>query len=71
MTDQSLIKHRIDLMKRLIRGRVRILPTSPRWSWLDWKLAHAGPKAALAAIEAHLGGATFTAWRRAIQALDL
>ncbi len=71
MAEQALIRHRIDLMKRRIRGRARILPTSPRWSWLDWKLAHAGPKAAHVAIEAHRNGAGFAAWRDAIRALAL
>jgi radical SAM superfamily enzyme YgiQ (UPF0313 family) len=71
MAEIPLIKHRLDLLRRLISGRVRMMPTSPRLSWLDWKLAHAAERASLAAIIAHKKGSTFEAWRQAIDELGL
>ncbi len=67
MTDEATIRRRLDLVKRRVGGKARTMPTSPRWSWLDWKLAHAGDKAAHAAIAAYRKGGNFAAWRRAIQ----
>lgn len=66
MAETKLIRHRLDLLARSLKGRARVIPTSPRWSWIDWKLAHAGEKAALVAIAAAEGGGRFVAWKRAI-----
>jgi hypothetical protein len=35
--------------------------------WVDWKLAHLGERAALAAIAAHAAGGTLAAWREALK----
>ncbi|MCP4680002.1 MAG: radical SAM protein [Deltaproteobacteria bacterium] len=67
MTEEAIIRRRLDLVKRHVGGKVRIMPTSPRWSWLDWKLAHAGENAAPVAIAAYRKGGNFAAWRRAIK----
>ncbi|MBW2276150.1 MAG: B12-binding domain-containing radical SAM protein [Deltaproteobacteria bacterium] len=71
MAEVGLIRHRLDLLGRSLKGRARVIPTSPRWSWVDWKLAHAGERAALVAIEAERNGGKFAAWKRAIQELGL
>ncbi|MCP4602436.1 MAG: radical SAM protein [Proteobacteria bacterium] len=71
MADEAVIRRRLDLMKRHVQGRVRLIPTSPRWSRLDWKLAHAGPRAAHAAIAAFRLGGNFSAWRRAIDEVGI
>ncbi len=71
MAPLRTIKQRLELLKKLIAGRARLTPTSPRWSWVDWKLAHGGERAALAAIQAHRQGGTFSAWRKAIEAFEL
>jgi radical SAM superfamily enzyme YgiQ (UPF0313 family) len=71
MTDPDAIRRRVALLRGALGGRATVLPTSPRWSWLDWKLAHAGRKAALAAIEAERAGGGFGAWRSAVEDLGL
>lgn len=71
MAEMGLIRHRLDLLGRALKGRARVIPTSPRWSWIDWKLAHAGERAARAAIRAHRAGRTYGAWKRAIEELAL
>jgi radical SAM superfamily enzyme YgiQ (UPF0313 family) len=69
MAPQNDLKRRLELLKKLAKGRYRVSPTSPRWSWIDWKLAHAGEAAGRIAIAAHRGGGDFAAWKRAIEGL--
>jgi radical SAM superfamily enzyme YgiQ (UPF0313 family) len=66
MADPRLLVRRLDRLGLALKGRARLLPTSPRWSWVDWKLAHAGERAARAAIAAHAAGGTLAAWRAAL-----
>ena len=61
------LRRRLDLVKRLTRGRCRLSPTSPRWSWIDWKIAHAGKLAGRIGVAAHRGGGGFAAWKAAIE----
>jgi radical SAM superfamily enzyme YgiQ (UPF0313 family) len=71
MAEPGLLRHRLRLLGRSLKGRARVIPTSPRWSWLDWKLAHGGTRSAIAAIRANELGSTFAAWKQAIQELGL
>jgi radical SAM superfamily enzyme YgiQ (UPF0313 family) len=71
MAGMDLIRHRLDLLGRALKGRARVIPTSPRWSWVDWKLAHAGERAAWVAIEAEREGGKFAAWKKAINEFEL
>lgn len=66
MEDLPVIRHRLQMLRRLLAGKVRFISTSPRWSWLDWKIAHLGERAAHAAIETISNGGTFAAWKMAI-----
>jgi radical SAM superfamily enzyme YgiQ (UPF0313 family) len=67
MAPQDVLKKRIELLKRLAKGRYHVSPTSPRWSWVDWKLAHAGEAAGRIAVAAQRAGGGFAAWKRAIE----
>lgn len=67
MEELAVIRKRLELVRKLISPRAHIVPTSARWSWLDWKLAHGGADSALAAVEAHRGGADFNAWKQAVK----
>jgi hypothetical protein len=71
MEEPATIRRRLKLIDRLLRGRARVIPTSPRWSWLDWKLAHGAERSALAALRAHERGGAFAAWRSAVDELGL
>jgi radical SAM superfamily enzyme YgiQ (UPF0313 family) len=66
MTEIPTLRSHLQLLKKLVAGRARIAPTSPRWSWLDWKLTHAGLRAAPIAIAAYRDGGSFAAWRQAL-----
>ena len=67
MAETTVLEKRLALLRKLTRGRVRILPTSPKWSVIDWKLSHGGFQAARAAIAADADGADFAAWKRAVK----
>jgi radical SAM superfamily enzyme YgiQ (UPF0313 family) len=69
MLDIKEASSRLALLKRRLKGRVRVLPTSPKWSWVDWKLAHAGQNAVKVAIKAHEQGGNFAAWRSAVRSV--
>lgn len=66
MADVKVIRRRLEILRKLLRGRARLVPTSARWSWLDWKLSHGGEASALAAIDAEKAGDTYGAWKRAV-----
>jgi len=68
MTPLPDLRRRLDLLKRLSTRRYRVSPTSPRWSWVDWRLAHAKERAGEIAVAAHRGGGGFAAWKAAIEA---
>jgi radical SAM superfamily enzyme YgiQ (UPF0313 family) len=69
MVEIGEINDRLRLIKRGIKGRARIMSTSPRWSWVDWKMAHAGEQAVHIAIAARALGGSFSAWRQAISTM--
>ena len=68
MAPMADLRRRLDLLKRLSAGRFRVSSTSPRWSWIDWKVAHAAERAGRIAVDAHRGGGGFAAWKAAIGA---
>ena len=59
------IDHRLDRLRRGLKGRAEVRPTSARWAWVEYMLAQGGPEAGLAAMEAWAAGGTFAAWKRA------
>lgn len=67
MVEQPILQRRLQLIKRLLKGRVRVMPTSTRWSWVDWKVAHAGNRGVALAQAAFEHGGGFGAWRQAIE----
>lgn len=64
-----VIERRLRLLKKGVKGRVRLLPTSPKWSVIDWKLAHGGFQSAHAAIAAENEGASYAAWKKAVRSI--
>ena len=63
----SVIRKRLDRLKRQLKGRVKVMPTSPRWSWIDWKIANSGMAASEIAYAAYLKGGNFAAWKTSIK----
>ena len=58
---------RIAYLRRKLRGRVEIRPTSPRWAWVEYMLAQGGEDAGLAAVDAWRAGGSFAAWKQAFR----
>lgn len=52
-------------------GRVELRPTSPKWAWIEYRLAQGGFAAGHAAATAARAGATFAAWKAALKAVPL
>lgn len=65
------IERKLDRLRRGVRGRVEIRPTSARWAWVEYMLAQAGPEAGLAALDAWRAGGSFADWKRAFKARDV
>lgn len=62
----DVVEQRLKWLGRHLPPRVTIRATSARWAWVEYCLAQGGFEMALAAVEAHAGGASFGAWRKAI-----
>ncbi len=71
MCDPGVLKKRFSRLRKRLKGRVRLLPTSIRWSTIDWRLAHGGSRSALAALRAGRAGGDFAAWSEALESLGL
>jgi radical SAM superfamily enzyme YgiQ (UPF0313 family) len=56
---------RLERLRRGLKGRAEVRPTSARWAWVEYMLAQCGPEAGLAAMDAWRAGGQFAAWRRA------
>jgi radical SAM superfamily enzyme YgiQ (UPF0313 family) len=61
------IERRIGYLRRRLRGRAEIRPTSPRWAWVEYMLAQGGEDAGLAAMDAWRAGGSVAAWKRAFR----
>ena len=49
-----------------MRGRVELRPTSPKWAWVEYRLAQGGFEAGLAAARATRAGGRFADWKAAL-----
>jgi len=59
------IDDRLDRLRRGLKGKAEVRPTSARWAWVEYMLAQCGPEAGLAAMDAWRAGGHFSAWKRA------
>src|SRR5579859_2622901 len=62
----DVVEHRLDRLRRGLRGRADVRATSARWAWVESVLAKGGGREGRAVIEAVRGGGTFAAWKRAL-----
>jgi len=58
------IDARLERLRRGLRGRAEVRPTSARWAWVEYMLAQCGPDAGLAAMDAWAAGGSFAAFKR-------
>jgi radical SAM superfamily enzyme YgiQ (UPF0313 family) len=59
------VEDRLERLRRGLRGKVDVRPTSARWAWVEYVLAQGGMEAGRRALAAHRDGGSFAAWRRA------
>jgi radical SAM superfamily enzyme YgiQ (UPF0313 family) len=52
-------------LRRLVKGKVQLRPTSPKWAWVEYRLAQGGFAAGRAAAIAARAGGRFADWRAA------
>jgi radical SAM superfamily enzyme YgiQ (UPF0313 family) len=60
------LEHKLRRLRGALAGRVEVRPTSPRWAWVEYRLAQGGPEAGHAALAAWRAGGSFAAWKRAL-----
>jgi radical SAM superfamily enzyme YgiQ (UPF0313 family) len=64
----DVVEKRLERLRRGLKGRAELRPTSARWAWVEYMLAQCGPEAGLAAMDAWRAGGGFSAWRKAFEA---
>lgn len=63
------VEHRMDRLRRGVRGRVDVRSTSARWAWIEYVLAQGGRAEGAAVLDAVHAGGKFTHWKRAFDSL--
>jgi len=61
------VEARLERLRRGLKGRAEVRPTSARWAWVEYMLAQCGPESGLAAMDAWKAGGNFAAFKRAFQ----
>lgn len=60
-----VVEDRIKRLRKGLKGKVVVRPTSARWAWVEYMLAQGTSKAGLAVLTAHRNGASFGAYKKA------
>lgn len=63
----GVVEKRLERLRRGLRGRAEVRPTSARWAWVEYMIAQAGAAAGLAVMDAHLAGGSFADYKRAFR----
>jgi len=61
----AVVEQRLKRLRRGLRGKATVRPTSARWAWVEYMLAQGESSAGLAAYDALRAGGTFAAYKRA------
>ncbi len=51
------VEAKLERLRRGLKGRAEVRPTSARWAWVEYMLAQCGPEAGLATMDAWKAGA--------------
>jgi radical SAM superfamily enzyme YgiQ (UPF0313 family) len=63
------IDARLARLRTLLAGKVEIRPTSPKWAWVEYRLAQGGFAAGRAAAGIAAAGGRFSDWKAALAAV--
>lgn len=64
----DVVEGRLDRLRKGLRGRGDVRPTSARWAWVEWVLAQNGAKAGRAVYDAVKAGGKFSDYKKAFEA---
>lgn len=67
----EIVEHRLDRLRRGLRGRADVRSTSAKWAWVEYVLAQGGAAEGLATLEAARAGGNFAAYRKAFKELGV
>jgi radical SAM superfamily enzyme YgiQ (UPF0313 family) len=67
----DVVDHRLERLRRGLRGRADVRSTSAKWAWIEYVLAQGGAAEGLATLEASRDGGNFAAYRRAFAKLGV
>lgn len=65
-----VVENRLKRLRKGLKGRVIMRPTSARWAWVEYMLAQGGSSAGLALMDAHLAGGKFADYKRAFKSRE-
>jgi radical SAM superfamily enzyme YgiQ (UPF0313 family) len=65
----DVVERRLARLRKGVRGRVDLRPTSVRWAWVEWVLAQGGQAEGRAAWQAVQAGGRFRDYKAAFEAL--
>jgi radical SAM superfamily enzyme YgiQ (UPF0313 family) len=65
----DVVESRLERLRRGLRGRAEVRPTSARWAWVEYVLAQGGAREGRAVYDAVKAGGRFADYRRAFEAV--
>lgn len=63
----DVVERRLERLRKGLRGRADVRPTSARWAWVEWVLAQGGEAAGRAVLDATRRGGRFADYKRAFE----
>ncbi len=61
------VERKLERLRKGLRGKAEVRPTSARWAWVEYMIAQCGPEGGLAAMDAWRAGGSYAAWKRAFE----
>jgi radical SAM superfamily enzyme YgiQ (UPF0313 family) len=66
-TDVAVLEARLARLRAALRGRVKLVGESPKWAWIEYRLAQGRFAEGRATLSAARAGGGFAAWKAALQ----
>jgi radical SAM superfamily enzyme YgiQ (UPF0313 family) len=66
----DVVDHRLDRLRRGLKGRADVRSTSAKWAWVEYVLAQGGPEEGLAVLSAMRAGGKFASYKRAFAKIE-
>jgi len=64
----DVVERRLERLRRGLRGRADVRPTSARWAWVEWVLAQGDERAGRAVLDAVRAGGRFADYKKSFEA---